>query len=315
MTGDVRRAAQLLGDRAAADVPLGPLTTYRVGGRAALAVTPTSEEDLLAVAAAVGQSGIPVLVVGRGSNLLVADGGFDGLAVIVGEAFDQIETDGTLVKAGGGTSLPVLARRSAAAALTGLEWAVGVPGSVGGGVRMNAGGHGRDIAASLERARVVDLDGGGATWRSAADLDLRYRHSNLRPTDVVVAAEFRAAPGDVAAAEEAIADIVRWRRANQPGGHNAGSVFTNPAGDSAGRLIDAVGLKGHRWGTAEVSPRHANFIQADEGGAADDVMALIVDVRARVLAATGVDLRTEVRAIGFPGTYPHEMAPEDVDGG
>jgi UDP-N-acetylmuramate dehydrogenase len=197
----------------------------------------------------------------------------------------------------------VVARRSAAAGLTGLEWAVGVPGSVGGAVRMNAGGHGSDIASCLLRASVVDLATADASWRSPASLGFGYRTSSLGSTDVVTIAELRCRPGSREAAEAEIAEIVAWRRANQPGGQNAGSVFTNPPGDAAGRLIDDAGLKELRIGTAQVSAKHANFIQADEGGSADDVKRVIDEVRARVLARHGIELRTEVRLIGFPGTY------------
>jgi len=304
---DIEDLAARLGDLARREVPLGPLTTYRVGGAARLAVAPRGEEDLLAVAEAIGGAEIPVLVVGRGSNLLVADAGFDGVAIIIGEAFEGVAVEGDRVTAGGGASLPVVARRAAAAALAGLEWAVGVPGSIGGAVRMNAGGHGSDIAASLVRARVVGLTHGRAEWRAAAELDLGYRRSAIGWADVVVAAELAGRPGDRAASEAMIAEIVRWRRANQPGGQNAGSVFTNPPGDSAGRLVDAAGLKGLRCRTAQVSPKHANFIQADEGGSADDVWALIAQVRTQVHERTGVDLHTEIRLIGFDGTYPQGM--------
>jgi UDP-N-acetylmuramate dehydrogenase len=310
----IERAAELLGPDARRGVPLGPLTTYRVGGPAALAVTPTLEADLVRVADVVRESGVSVLVVGRGSNLLVADAGFPGLAVIVRDAFDTVDIDGTLVRAGGGTSLPVLARRTAAASVSGLEWAVGIPGSVGGAVRMNAGGHGSDMAAVLERARVVDLATGRVDWRAAGRLHLGYRRSDLAPTDVVVAAELRGRSGDRRTAEDLISDIVRWRRVNQPGGQNAGSVFTNPDGDAAGRLIDQAGLKGLRVGTASVSSKHANFIQADEGGSADDVLAVLRAVRDAVRAGTGVDLHTEIRLIGFPGTYPHAVPEGDRRG-
>jgi UDP-N-acetylmuramate dehydrogenase len=301
---EIEKAARILGPRAQRDAALGDLTTYRVGGRAAIAVYPATEEDLLSVADGVADTGVPVLVVGRGSNLLVADAGFPGLAVVLGEGFESVEVEGSTVRAGGRASLPVVARRSAAAGLTGLEWAVGVPGSVGGAVRMNAGGHGSDVAACLARARVVDLMRGDVAWRSPSELDLGYRRSNLATTDVVVGAELRCRLDDDGAAEALIAEIVRWRRANQPGGQNAGSVFTNPAGDAAGRLVEAAGLKGWRHGTAEVSPKHANFIQADEGGSADDVKALMDLVRARVLSVADVELRTEIRLVGFPGTYP-----------
>ena len=303
----IEEVAARLGDRARREVPLGPLTTYRVGGAARLAVVPQDEDDLLVVAAAVAGTGLPLLIIGRGSNLLVADGGFDGLAVIIGEPFGQVEVNGDRVMAGGAASLPVVARKAAAASIAGLEWAVGIPGSVGGAVRMNAGGHGSDIAAVLVRARVVGLSEGRAGWRVAADLDLAYRHSSIGWSDVVVAAELAGRPGDRETSEAMIAEIVSWRRANQPGGQNAGSVFTNPPGDSAGRLVDAAGLKELRHGTAQVSAKHANFIQADEGGSADDVRALIAEIQARVLARTGIELQTEIRLVGFEGTYPRDM--------
>jgi UDP-N-acetylmuramate dehydrogenase len=288
-------------------VPLGPLTTYRVGGSAALFVEASADEDLGRVAAAVAASGAPVLVVGRGSNLLVADAGFPGIAVALGEPYAAITLDGTTVRAGGATALPVLARRTAAAGLRGLEWAVGVPGSVGGAVRMNAGGHGSDVAASLVEVRVVDLASGHDGVVAAADLHLGYRRSALTPTSVVVEAAFALRPGDAEAAGAEVAEIVRWRREHQPGGQNAGSVFTNPEGDSAGRLVEVAGCRGLRLGTAQVSPKHANFIQADAGGSADDVAALVGEVRRRVRAATGVALRPELRLVGFPAEVRAEV--------
>jgi UDP-N-acetylmuramate dehydrogenase len=302
--GPVAAAAAVLGDLARPGIPLGPLTTYRVGGPAALFVEASGPADLLLVARAVAASGLPVLVVGKGSNLLVADAGFPGLAVTLGQAFAGIDVEGTLVRAGGAASLPVLARRTAAAALTGLEWAVGVPGSVGGAVRMNAGGHGSDVAATLAGVRVVDLASGEDGEVAAADLHLGYRRSDVRPAQVVVRADFALAPGDRARSEAEIAEIVRWRRANQPGGQNAGSVFTNPQGDSAGRLVEAAGCKGLRVGSAHVSPKHANFIQADEGGSADDVLALMLEVQRRVVDRFGVRLEPETRLVGFGDPRP-----------
>jgi UDP-N-acetylmuramate dehydrogenase len=301
-TDVVTRAAELLGDLARRDVPIGPMTTYRVGGSADVFVDVTSDDDLLRVAHAVSSTGAPVLVVGRGSNLLVADAGFRGVAVRLGDAFATIDIDGTTVRAGGAVSLPVLARRTAAASLTGLEWAVGVPGSVGGAVRMNAGGHGAETSETLRRIRRVDLETGADEVVDAAALDLSYRHSNVTSAQVVVWAEYDLAPGDGAASERQIAEIVRWRRENQPGGQNCGSVFTNPDGDSAGRLVDAAGLKGHRRGTAFVSPKHANFIQADDGGLAADVRDLIVEVQQAVEERFGVRLVPELRMIGFDDT-------------
>jgi UDP-N-acetylmuramate dehydrogenase len=305
--GALARAAEVLGDAARRDVPLGPLTTYRVGGPAALLVDVHTEDDLARLVAAVRASGAPVLVVGRGSNLLVADAGFRGIAVVLGEAYATVTLDGTTVRAGGATALPVLARRTAGAGLRGLEWAVGVPGSVGGAVRMNAGGHGSDVAASLVEVRVVDLASGHDEVVAAADLDLGYRRSALAPTAVVLEGTFAHRRGDAEAAGAEVADIVRWRREHQPGGQNAGSVFTNPPGDAAGRLVDLAGCRGLRLGTAQVSPKHANFIQADPGGSADDVAALIAEVRRRVAEATGVPLRPELRMEGFGPQAPVEV--------
>jgi UDP-N-acetylmuramate dehydrogenase len=275
------------------------MTTYRVGGAAALHVAVDDEATLERVAAAVRDTGVPVLVVGKGSNLLVSDAGFPGLAITLGDSFASIDIDATVVRAGAAAALPVVARRTAAAGLTGFEWAVGVPGSVGGAVRMNAGGHGSDMAATLRGVRVLDLATGEDGEVLAADLDLGYRHSSIRADQLVVSAVLELAVGDVATAETAIADIVAWRRANQPGGANAGSVFTNPPDDSAGRLIDAAGCKGLRVGSASVSPKHANFVQADPGGSADDVYELMVLVRARVAEHSGVLLHPETRLVGF----------------
>lgn len=297
--GALDRVAAALGARARRDVPLGPLTTYRVGGAADLFVTVRSADELAAVARVVRADPVATLVVGRGSNLLVADAGFRGLAVQLAGDFEAVTIAGTTVTAGGAASLPVVARQTAAAGLTGFEWAVGVPGSVGGAVRMNAGGHGSDVAASLVRVHLVDLATGEDGWVPASALALGYRTSSVASHQVVAEAELALAHGDRAEAEAAIGEIVRWRRANQPGGQNAGSVFTNPDGDAAGRLIDAVGAKGLRLGTAHVSPKHANFIQADEGGSADDVFALMQEVRRRVRDRAGVDLHPETRLVGF----------------
>jgi UDP-N-acetylmuramate dehydrogenase len=270
-----------------------------VGGRAALASEPADEAALVALSRALDGLSVPVLVLGNGSNLLVADAGFPGLVVTLGGHFAGLAIEGTDVRAGGALALPTLARRTAAAGLTGLEWAVGVPGSVGGAVRMNAGGHGSDTAATLIRYRTVDLATGEVAEQPASHLDAGYRRTSVRAAEVVVEATHRLEPGDPGAGRAAIDEIVRWRRANQPGGANAGSVFANPPGDSAGRLIDACGLKGLRIGTAEVSPKHANFIQADRGGSADDVRRLMDRVREEVRAATGIELSTEVQMVGF----------------
>lgn len=311
MSGDdgwtrrVDAALAFLGDRLEHRRPLGPLSTYRVGGPARRFVEVRDAEELSNVAAALAAAGPmspdDLLVVGRGSNLLVSDRGVDALVVQLGDDFARIEVHGDVVRAGGATSLPVLARRTVAAGLSGFEWAVGVPGSVGGAVRMNAGGHGSDMAASLLGVRVVDLCTGEDDEMDTASLQLGYRRSCLRRSQVVVHADLRLEAGDALAGEAQLSEIVRWRREHQPGGQNAGSVFTNPPGDSAGRLIEAAGAKGLRIGTAQVSDKHANFIQADPGGSADDVAALMAEVRRRVLASAGVDLHPETVMVGFDG--------------
>ncbi len=298
-------AARLLGPVATRNAPLGARTTYRVGGTAALFVVARALGDLLRVRTAVMETNIDVLVVGRGSNMLVADDGFAGLAVTIEDALAGVviaaDGDDYTITAGGGASFPAMARQAAAAAAGGLEWAVGIPGSVGGAVRMNAGGHGSDVAAHLRSWSFLDLRGGPDGQRTPQELDAAYRSSSVGSAHVVTEASFAADPVDRAVAEANIAEIVRWRRENQPGGQNAGSVFTNPDGDTAGRIIEAAGCKGLRVGTASVSSKHANFIQADAGGSADDVRALVAEVQRRVRDQTGVDLRTEVRMIGFAG--------------
>ena len=306
-------AARLPG-RVERDVAIATLTTYRLGGPVAVLVRAQRLADLVELAAVVVAHAPPVLVVGRGSNLLVADRGFRGVAVVLEGEFDHVDLTPTAptaehpadasgpatVRAGGAAALPVLARRCAAAGLGGLEFYVGIPGSVGGAVRMNAGGHGRDTAEVLRSALVVDLGAGGtARALTATDLDLGYRRSALGPLDVVTGAELRVTPRPAARSEEEIAEIVAWRRAHQPGGANAGSVFSNPAGDSAGRLIDATGCKGLRVGGAVVSDKHANFFQAEAGATADDVQRLVREVQRRVEVATGVRLVPELRMVGF----------------
>ncbi|MGH9120927.1 MAG: UDP-N-acetylmuramate dehydrogenase [Acidimicrobiales bacterium] len=307
-----------LGPLARAGAPLGALTTYRVGGLAAVGVTACAEEDLVEVATAVEESGLPVLVVGSGSNLLVSDAGFGGIAVLLdAQAFGEVEIGPRArVRAGAAVALPTLARRTAEAGLSGLEWAVGVPGSVGGGVRMNAGGHGSDVSRTISSCRLADLGNGPAAALpnevEGPELALGYRRSAVGPETVVLDATFALRPGEREASLATIHDIVSWRRDHQPGGRNAGSVFTNPGGApgeagspgevpgvSAGTLIDGAGLKGHRVGSAEVSRRHANFIQADLGGSADDVYSLIQMIRQEVAARSGIVLEVEVRLVGF----------------
>lgn len=297
----VELASSILGPLAEHDVPLGPLTTYRVGGAAALFVRPERLEHLEVIAEALAASSLPVIIVGRGSNLLVADDGFAGVAVSLQYLGADIEFRDDEVRAGGAVALPVLARRTVAAGLTGFEWAVGVPGSVGGGVRMNAGGHGSDMASSLVDVELFDLHRRRHGTLPASSLGLRFRGSGLADHQIVMSARLQLAHGDRAASEAELEAIVRWRREHQPGGQNAGSVFVNPVpGElAAGALIDQIGLRGFRIGSAHVSDKHANFIQADEGGTAADVRAVMEEVRRRVVTETGHLLRSEVKMVGF----------------
>jgi UDP-N-acetylmuramate dehydrogenase len=295
------RLAGALGQRAARDAPLGARTTYRVGGSSALMVEADDEETLIACHRALLSAGgvVPVLVIGKGSNMLVADTGFPGLAICLGGEFTVFEIEQTRVVAGGAVGMQALARATAGAGLCGFEWAVGIPGSLGGAVRMNAGGHGSEMSDVLVRARLFDLGSGEAAWIGLEELRTGYRQSAVKCTEVVVGTELSLRHTEPAAAIERVAEVVRWRQVNQPGGLNGGSVFKNPPGDSAGRLIDATGLKGLRVGSAEVSRKHANFFQADRNGSADDVRALIDQVRTLVLDAHGVELIPELRMIGF----------------
>lgn len=288
-----------LAGRVQRNAPIGPLTTYRVGGAAALLVTVTSPADVEALVAVTGGTGIDTLVVGRGSNLLVADEGFAGVAIVLGSGFDDVTVQGSTVTAGAAAKLPVVARTTVQHGLTGFEWAVGVPGSVGGAVRMNAGGHGAEMVDSLVAAEVADLADGSIRWRDRDELGFGYRDSTVADHDIVLSARLELPPGDPEAGKVEMREIVIWRRDHQPGGQNAGSVFTNPDGDSAGRLIDTAGCKGLRVGTAEVSEKHANFIQADPEGCAADIVALMAEIRRRVLDHHGIDLHAETRLIGF----------------
>jgi UDP-N-acetylmuramate dehydrogenase len=246
---------------------------------------------------------VPVLVIGRGSNLLVADAGFAGVALVLAGEFEQLDIDrgdaDVLIRAGGAVALPVLARRTAAAGVAGLEFFVGIPGSVGGAVRMNAGGHGAQTADVIVDARVFDLGDRRVRAVGRPQLGLGYRRSALGPRAVVLAATFTGRPDDAADCAARIDEIVRWRREHQPGGQNAGSVFTNPPDDSAGRLIEAAGCKGLRVGGAVVSEKHANFFVAEPGARAADVYELTELVRKRVLEATGVRLERELHLVGF----------------
>lgn len=305
-----RRLSVISGMRT--EVPLAPLTSYKLGGRAAWFVEVSDDSHLDEVLGA-AHSELEILVLGKGSNLLVADRGFDGLVIRLGGEFLEVtlEADG-VVSAGGATPLPRVARTAAEAGRCGLEFYAGIPGTVGGAVMMNAGGHGSDTAAHLVTASVVHRLTGERSNRTPEDLALAYRRSNLGPNDIVTAARFTTSLCSRADAESRIREITRWRKQHQPGGTlNAGSVFKNPEGDAAGRLIEAAGLKGYRRGGVAVSEIHANFLTADEDATAQDVWDLVWVVRRRVGEAMGVWLMPEIRFAGvFEERGGEAMGPE-----
>ena len=306
----LEHAFGMFGSRAKRNVDLSQFTTYKVGGTAALHMMVSSIDDLYLVSAVLAEVELPILVIGRGSNLLISDSGFKGLAITMSGLADYVDLPNRdedpgvepIALFGGSVALPVAARQSVARGLTGFEWGVGVPGSVGGAVRMNAGGHGSDMASSLTSVRMFHLRKGREAHVNAVDLGLRFRGSALDDHHVVLSAtvdlEWSKSPE---ASEAELQEVVRWRRENQPGGQNAGSVFVNPEPGkvSAGAVIDELGMRGMRVGSAEVSEKHANFIQADVGGNAQDVVALMAEVRRRVRDERGYVLRSEIRLIGF----------------
>jgi UDP-N-acetylmuramate dehydrogenase len=278
---------------------LQELTTLRVGGPARALVVAERDEDLAAVGRVCQAQGLDWLVVGRGSNLLVADEGWPGVAIQLGRGFRGLETDGELVRAGAAEPMPSLAARLAAEGYAGIAWASAVPGTLGGGVRMNAGAHGGEMADHLVDVDVVRLFSGVRETWPVDVLGLSYRHSELPDDAVVVAATLRLARGDEAQLREEIKEIRAWRREHQPINEpNCGSVFTNPPGDSAGRLVDAVGGKELEIGGARVSERHANFIVTRAGASAADVRALIATLQSRVEEEFDVRLRPEVVMVG-----------------
>lgn len=281
------------------DVELASLTTYRLGGPARWFAEVASGADLAAVCEAARSEQADVLVLGRGSNLVVSDRGFDGLVVRLTGDFRRIDHRPDRTTAGAAVPLPALARSCVAEGRLGLEFYVGIPGTVGGAVRQNAGCHGSETAGWMLDAVVFDTVGGGRSTRTPADLDMSYRHSALAASEVVLEAGFRFEEGDREQGERRMREVTRWRKQHQPGGTlNAGSVFKNPPGDAAGRIIDSLGLKGLRVGGARVSPRHANFFEAGTDATAGDVHRLVREVRRRVRDATGIDLEPEIRFVG-----------------
>lgn len=281
------------------DVPLAPLTTYKVGGDARYFTEPADLAELREVLA-LAPEGMTVIVVGRGSNVVISEAGIDGLVIKLGRSFQVADVvPGGLIVAGAGVALAKLARLAASRGRAGLGFYIGIPGSVGGAVRMNAGGHGSDTSQVLDHALVLSASTAEVVRATSADLGLSYRHSELTDDDVVVQATFSTTPRDPQLLEEELRSITRWRKEHQPGGTlNAGSVFKNPAGDHAGAIIERIGLKGQHFGRVQVSPIHANFLVAADEASADDIFLFVQHIRSTVLDRTGIDLEPEVRFLG-----------------
>ena len=282
----------------AEQVPLAKLTTLGTGGPARWFGAPETAADLVEMLGWARAESLPVAAVGLGSNLLAADAGFEGLVLkLVGELAAARAEDG-LVLAGGGAPLAVCLHRARAASLGGLEFVCAVPGTVGGGVKMNAGAYGGDIAAVLVRAQVADPD--GARWRTPAELGLSYRRSALRRGEVVAAAELRGVPRPLDEIKATVAQMQKQRKDAQPTNKRTfGSVFKNPEHElTAGRMLEACGLRGFRIGGAQISPKHANFIENADGARSEDAISLIAEARRRALAEYGVTLEPEVQLLG-----------------
>jgi UDP-N-acetylmuramate dehydrogenase len=296
------RALGARGLASRADAPLAPLTTLRVGGPADRLAEPRTRDELLGYLAAAREAEVPWLVIGNGSNLVVADAGIRGL--VIRNRAREVDLSGTTLAADAGAPMALLVKRATAAGLAGLEWAIAVPGTLGGAVWANAGAHGGEIRDRLAWAEAWDPATGEVGRLRGEACGFGYRESRFKHEPlVVVAAGLDLVQDEAGPVGERVASFSEQRRATQPlAEQNAGSVFRNPPGDHAGRLIDAAGLKGRRVGSASVSARHANFIVTDRGGRAADVRRLADEVREAVEAATGIRLEFEIEFVGDWGT-------------
>ena len=279
-------------------VPLARFTTIGTGGPARLFARPQSLAELEEALALAADEGIPAAVVGLGSNLLVADEGVEALVLRLEGELAAVRVERQTLVAGGGAANAVALHAARNASLTDFEFACAIPGTAGGGVRMNAGAYGSDWAAVISRALVVGRD--GPAWRTAAELGLTYRHSELRPGEVVATVEFSLSPGDRDEIKAKVKELNAVRKAAQPTNRRTfGSVFKNPDHElSAGRMLEACGLKGHRIGGAQISPKHANFIENADGARSEDAIALMAEARRRAREQFGVVLEHEVQFLG-----------------
>jgi UDP-N-acetylmuramate dehydrogenase len=286
------------------NILLSRFTTLGTGGPARAFARPETLAELQDALRFAQQRNLRVATIGLGSNLLVSDEGFDGLALKLAGELAQSHVDGDRLIAGGGAPNAVSLHRARAAGLGGFEFACAIPGTAGGGVWMNAGAYGGDWAGILERALIVDAN--GTSWRTPSELGLRYRHSDLRHGEIVARVEFRLRPRPPTEIKELVADLQAQRKAAQPTNKRTfGSVFKNPSHElTAGRMLEACGLRGHRIGGAQISPRHANFIENADHASSDDAIALMAEARQRAWEEYGVELEHEVEFLG-----PLELRP------
>jgi UDP-N-acetylmuramate dehydrogenase len=304
-----------IGVKTSRDEPLGRFTTMRVGGPADLFAVAHNLFELRGLVRYARARSIPLFLLGRGSDLVIADAGIRGLVVQVRAEGSRV--DGDLYHADAGVPMARAATESQRAGLTGLEYGLAIPGTVGGSVWANAGAHESETAGVLSSATIVLADGSEREL-ATDELGFRYRHSRIKdaatvaagdPGEVVLSATFALRADDPATIKDRLDEIRRWRQAHQPLGlPSAGSVFRNPDGDSAGRLIDELGLKGHRIGGAVVSEKHANFIVNDQRGSAADVRRLAEFVRREVLARHGTELALEIEFAGDWSGWTEEAA-------
>ncbi len=300
MTGDLRARLPDLRGRLMANAPLADITWFRAGGPAQILFMPADEADLQYALERLPHD-VPVFAIGLGSNLLVRDGGFPGVVIRLGRGFGEIKA-GREHRISAGTVAPdvKVARAAADAGIAGLEFYRGIPGSIGGALRMNAGAHGRETKDVLVSARAVDRQG-GIHVLSRADMGFTYRHCSVAADWIFTEATFQGTPGAAADILAAMDEVAEYREQNQPiKERTGGSTFKNPPGQSAWKLIDQAGCRGLRVGGARVSEMHCNFLINDQGASGEDIERLGETVRARVLAATGIALQWEIIRLGQP---------------
>lgn len=279
--------------------PMTKHTSFHIGGPADLMAQPQSEEELRTLLVKAAEAAVPVTLVGNGSNLLVRDKGIRGLVIKLGNMLRDIEIDGKVLTFGSGVSLAMASKKAAELGLSGLEFAVGIPGSIGGAVYMNAGAYDGEMAKVVKSVRVMDA-AGKVSELAAESLDFGYRHSALHGSGkIVTSVTVELAAGDKQAIADKMADFSNRRITKQPLElPSAGSMFKRPPGYFAGTLIDQTGLKGYTVGGAQVSTKHAGFVVNIGGATAADVLQLISDVQTKVFAAHGVHLEPEVLVLG-----------------